>query len=425
MASFPLKVELVSHHGREHFCPISLFRVYGNSEYEVLDIEEDSRSGSTSQRQEEDSTEEEMLIDVKQNSSSVDVVSTEGRNLFGSAKDAVINIVKKAAEVLGKSPTPDSVIETANQTVGIESDSKHLSSCHTSIESVNVSRVINGTLSCQWKELNFLVSLSWLQSPLLHQCKGDLPSNQTYFSFEMAFARSIWKPTTIQALCYWILPEEPPTAHSLEPLPSLESDVLPSESTTPSAEVSSVTAGGDSLIAEQPTAAIELVDLEHFEQFFAEDIESIGPLNEDLPIGTDSKELESPVEVPKLNIPQQPQQHSSQLPHQQQPQPPQQQIQHPSQQQQQQPVAPPHQFKLEQNQNQKESVFVRLSNRIKVLERNMSLSGQYLEELSRRYKRQVDDMQKTLNRTLQVKCVHSVVAFVSLFTIVCGLVSLL
>lgn len=32
----------------------------------------------------------------------------------------------------------------------------------------------------------------------------------------------------------------------------------------------------------------------------------------------------------------------------------------------------------------------------------MSLSGQYLEELSRRYKRQVDDMQKTLNRTMQV-----------------------
>lgn len=32
----------------------------------------------------------------------------------------------------------------------------------------------------------------------------------------------------------------------------------------------------------------------------------------------------------------------------------------------------------------------------------MSLSGQYLEELSRRYKRQVDDMQKNLNRTMQV-----------------------
>lgn len=47
-----------------------------------------------------------------------------------------------------------------------------------------------------------------------------------------------------------------------------------------------------------------------------------------------------------------------------------------------------------------ESAFVRLGNRIRVLERNMSLSSQYLDELSRRYRRQVEDMQKTFNRTI-------------------------
>ncbi|XP_033608722.1 SUN domain-containing ossification factor isoform X2 [Cryptotermes secundus] len=61
-------------------------------------------------------------------------------------------------------------------------------------------------------------------------------------------------------------------------------------------------------------------------------------------------------------------------------------------------VSPP---SLSQTQQvQKESVFVRLSNRIKALERNMSLSGQYLEELSRRYKKQVEEMQRAFNRTL-------------------------
>ena len=35
-----LQVEVVSHYGTEHYCPISLFRVYGNNEYEVLDSEE-------------------------------------------------------------------------------------------------------------------------------------------------------------------------------------------------------------------------------------------------------------------------------------------------------------------------------------------------------------------------------------------------
>lgn len=51
-------------------------------------------------------------------------------------------------------------------------------------------------------------------------------------------------------------------------------------------------------------------------------------------------------------------------------------------------------------QPQKESVFLRLSNRIKALERNMSLSSQYLEELSKRYKKQVEEMQRLLEKTI-------------------------
>lgn len=50
--------------------------------------------------------------------------------------------------------------------------------------------------------------------------------------------------------------------------------------------------------------------------------------------------------------------------------------------------------------SQRESVFMRINNRIKALELNMSLSGQYLEELSRRYRRQMDDMQRAFNRTV-------------------------
>ncbi|RZF38538.1 hypothetical protein LSTR_LSTR006133 [Laodelphax striatellus] len=50
---------------------------------------------------------------------------------------------------------------------------------------------------------------------------------------------------------------------------------------------------------------------------------------------------------------------------------------------------------------QRESVFLRLAKRIRALERNMSLSGQYLEELSRRYKRQVEEMQRSLNEVVE------------------------
>ena len=50
------QVEVLSHYGTEHFCPISLFRVYGNNEYEFIDNQEE-----TSGEPEVDSTAEEML----------------------------------------------------------------------------------------------------------------------------------------------------------------------------------------------------------------------------------------------------------------------------------------------------------------------------------------------------------------------------
>ncbi|CAK9832934.1 SUN domain-containing ossification factor [Anthophora retusa] len=92
-----IKVELQSYYGSEHFCLISLFRAYGTSEFEVLETETENQISIETQTNlddEEDSDEEEIL----------DVESGEPpRNLFGSARDAVLSIMKKAAEVLVKS----------------------------------------------------------------------------------------------------------------------------------------------------------------------------------------------------------------------------------------------------------------------------------------------------------------------------------
>ncbi|XP_071562354.1 SUN domain-containing ossification factor isoform X2 [Temnothorax nylanderi] len=92
-----IKVELLSHYGSEHFCPVSLFRAYGTSEFEVLETEtenETSEEKNTDEDDDEDSDEEELL-----DSDSGDSPS----NLFGSARDAVLNVVKKAAAILVKS----------------------------------------------------------------------------------------------------------------------------------------------------------------------------------------------------------------------------------------------------------------------------------------------------------------------------------
>lgn len=92
-----IKVELQTYYGSEHFCPISLFRAYGTSEFEVLETETENqlpRETHINVDDEEDSDEEEVL----------DVENGEPpRNLFGSARDAVLSIMKKAAEVLVKS----------------------------------------------------------------------------------------------------------------------------------------------------------------------------------------------------------------------------------------------------------------------------------------------------------------------------------
>ncbi len=50
----------------------------------------------------------------------------------------------------------------------------------------------------------------------------------------------------------------------------------------------------------------------------------------------------------------------------------------------------------------KESVFIKLNNRIKSLELNISLSSKYLGELSRNYKKQMEDIQRQYNKTMRM-----------------------
>lgn len=93
-----IKVEMQSHYGSEHFCPVSLFRAYGTSEFEVLETETEDQilqEANTNEDDDEDSDEEEPLDSEDGDPSR--------NNLFGSARDAVLSIVKKAAEVLVKS----------------------------------------------------------------------------------------------------------------------------------------------------------------------------------------------------------------------------------------------------------------------------------------------------------------------------------
>lgn len=155
-----IKVEMISHWGSEHFCPISLFRVYGTSEFEVLETEDRINENASDDDNDDD---EETLDSYKGELSN---------NLFGSARDAVMSIVKKAAEVLVKSGDKDS-----NRTFGQEQNSAKYSplinTCSTPCHLVvcdNCSDVLFGNvyelLSCQRAYLQQLVHIPIMKNTL-------------------------------------------------------------------------------------------------------------------------------------------------------------------------------------------------------------------------------------------------------------------
>ncbi|CAG2067496.1 unnamed protein product, partial [Timema podura] len=75
MFSKYIKVELHSHYGQEHFCPVSLFRAYGTSEFEALDTEDENEPRTHDDNDDDD---EEPLYKSE--------TGEPPRNLFGSAR---------------------------------------------------------------------------------------------------------------------------------------------------------------------------------------------------------------------------------------------------------------------------------------------------------------------------------------------------
>ncbi|KAL1279664.1 hypothetical protein QQF64_014264 [Cirrhinus molitorella] len=88
-----IKVELLSHFGSEHFCPLSLIRVFGTSMMEEYEM----NSHEHPQVQDEH--------DYDQPPDFVPLEDKSSRNLIGSAKDALLTMVNNiAANVLGGHP---------------------------------------------------------------------------------------------------------------------------------------------------------------------------------------------------------------------------------------------------------------------------------------------------------------------------------
>lgn len=72
-------MEFNSHYGREHFCCTSLIRVYGTSEFEVLETENEVHSAVSELDDDEDEDEQPIGVEM----------GKPAKNLFGHATDAV------------------------------------------------------------------------------------------------------------------------------------------------------------------------------------------------------------------------------------------------------------------------------------------------------------------------------------------------
>lgn len=197
-----IRVEMLSHHGSEHYCPISLFKVYGTSEFEVLEKESSQHSAHI------DEDEEDEIIDVP------DVPAAEAeptKNLFGSARDAVMSIMKKAAQALVKTEVPSNDSSEHNDT---STDNMYKKCCSPShiIVCDNCSETLYSDvyelLSCSSERLTSLVRQAFLRDTL--KCTSvcqkyglDFKSTKTieFGEERAAYVNSFFPPKYIAALC--------------------------------------------------------------------------------------------------------------------------------------------------------------------------------------------------------------------------------
>ncbi|GBM12538.1 SUN domain-containing ossification factor [Araneus ventricosus] len=481
-----IKIELLSHYGREHYCPLSVVRIFGTSM--VDEYEEMETLASHADMSEDDLDRLDISLEDKKST-----------NIFGSATDAVMNIVKKAAQALGQhQPAEDG---QSNETIPDQQNISKTKLCNIMenseiCEDIPLTTEKDGSASLR----NFSVSPSSMHKSifrLLHRCDQCVSSRIRYYSSAQPhcrFFQAAFGPVVFQSLCDW-LKEHPlvfahessahnkkdssqsdPLAPSPTKSPPPQILVIPPENDSPikkllvntshsvvsSSSISDVINATKTILKDtdisstisdnvqlepsiQPThtqQTVHTVALNDTKKMFTfvESSETVLPsveaitelprkstviLQEDTNISLDTIIAETvPVDVSVTDssvvsdtfsdadeeqitefmldpssvisddITLSDIVVSTDLPSK-------------FNEDKLSEMRAEIQGKLEpvtvsgvSTAGQKESVFMRMSNRIKSLELNMSLSSQYLQELSQRYRRQMEDMQRAFNRTI-------------------------
>ncbi|XP_050306755.1 SUN domain-containing ossification factor isoform X2 [Anthonomus grandis grandis] len=412
-----VKVEFKSHYGSEHYCPLSLFRAYGMSVFEVLQKDDPTHV----QRSEDDDD------DDDDGSLGRLVKEEKPGNLLSSATDAVLSMVKKAAQVLGNKVNKTNEASQAGNLSKLYSPIiKSCSSPSHYVVCNNCSDTLFGKiyelLSCTQQQIKNLVSIPFINRALVNSAicqpfgfdfRDKSASLSTYA--EANSVNSFFPAFFLGAMC--------------NSLAITYNKVLYNVSHQ-YANVTEQKPGENLINVDQVDIKASIKDDEHRETIgektdkFSEQVklENLDIIGSKAGCSTDTTYMPTKAQITELpgnqeNLgtptqqPLEPVENTNASDSEVDPDiPAEAELQSESVTEENvdklinelnteasQPVVnPPSTSNL---QGPKESVFLRLSNRIKALERNMSLSSQYLEELSKRYKKQVEEMQRVLDKT--------------------------
>ncbi|KYB27463.1 SUN domain-containing ossification factor isoform X1 [Tribolium castaneum] len=383
-----IKVEVKSHYGSEHYCPISLFRVYGTSEFEVL--------------QKEDQAHEDRGDDDDDDDGSLDLENGDARkNLFSSATDAVISMVKKAAEVLGNKGNYSNQTEILNNTkqavplVRVCTSPSHLVVCDNCSDAL-FGRVYE-LLSCHDSQIWGLINLAFIRNVLVESSlcqKFGFCKVSDKFEAHAKYIEALFPEYLLGAMCNMAAVYQNKVVlnvsnHSNDTIidddqminiETSEPHVLPLETTRKEPEVTDALSLQKSEAVSTPSLPIvTLTSQIKPTKTLNSESDSRQSNTEASSVRSEIKSIVTSTEPVQSNLtePEEPE------------------VENVTE-----SVELDDPLDAATPQAQKESVFLRLSNRIKALERNMSLSGQYLEELSKRYKKQVEEIQKLLDKTI-------------------------
>ncbi|KAK8407805.1 hypothetical protein O3P69_002385 [Scylla paramamosain] len=427
-----IKVEVHSHYGPEYFCPISLFRIYGLSEFEVIDTVEDAEEPEEAEIFIEAQPDEKKTKDEGKPS----VIPAVIKNMF----TGVLDVIKRGYRPHTSTSESGDNCYTLQPTHTVDKRSCQLAdslnyilSCyHTEYQMLMQTSFVSNTV----KNSGFcrlLASTMCLTPEVSDSVVYDTVCNSSYLCIMLS-------PKHLLAMCFMhdsrivnsqvecesagtLLPENfsattPPILPTENRMPSYvknakinTSTITRTDATVP--HVNSMVAQAEEKWSEQGNGAKQIpvepvtVGQEEPAASPASDAMVAEPSKpkkskssgsgqdqvvkeEEQPDNTTEPEERVAVEGASAvgveisdeeGVKEEEEKQEEEHPH---------------------PVTPlPVETKLSSTSpTNKESVVVRLSNKIKALEYNMSISSQYLEELSRRYKSQMEEMQRQFNLTI-------------------------